>query len=84
MAIPAWNVVYLLPIQDLLAIDKVLENLVEGVTTVQVPVCVRGTIVQDKTLRSCCFSSLRQLVVELGLLPVGLKLRFADSGVGPL
>ena len=52
MAIPTRNVVDLLPIQDLFAIDEILEYFVEGVSTVQVSVGVWGSIVQHKSGRT--------------------------------
>jgi hypothetical protein len=52
MTIPTWNIMHLFAIQNLLAIDKVLENLVQCMTAVQVAIGIRWTIVEDKSFRT--------------------------------
>lgn len=58
MTVPAWNVMNLLTLKDLLAIDEILEQLVEGVSNVQITVSIRWAVVQDKSISPVLFRSL--------------------------
>jgi hypothetical protein len=81
MAIPTRNIMDLFFVQDLFAIDKILQQFVEGVTNVKVSIGVRRAIVEDKSFTSGRF---RKLSVEVIILPKLLEFWFANDGVGTL
>ena len=81
MAIPTWHIMDLFLVQDLFAIDKILQQFVEGVTNVKVSIGVRRAIVQNKSFASGRF---RELSVEVIFLPKLLEFWFANDGVGTL
>jgi hypothetical protein len=40
----------LLPLDDLMSVDEIFEQLIQSVTDVQIPIGVRWTVVQDESL----------------------------------
>ena len=80
MAIPAGHVAYLAALEQLILIDRVLENFVEGVANVQIAIGVGWPIVEHKHLAGVVD---RQRFVDLVLGPKGLNLRLALGSVGP-
>lgn len=55
MAVPAGHELHALPAEHLVAVDEVLEHLVQGVANVQVAVRVWGTVMQHKLFASVVF-----------------------------
>mmetsp|Transcript_21132 Transcript_21132/g.35444 ORF Transcript_21132/g.35444 Transcript_21132/m.35444 type:complete len:358 (-) Transcript_21132:217-1290(-) len=71
VAVPPGHVAHLAPLQHLIAVNEVLEDLVEGVTDVQVAVSVWGAVVQNEGLVRVF---LRQPLINLLIRPKLLQL----------
>jgi hypothetical protein len=80
VAVPAGDVPHLAPPQDLILIDDVFEDFVEGVANVQIAVGVGGAIVEHKGLAGVGFG---QDFINLVLGPKLLNLWFPPGGIGP-
>mmetsp|Transcript_46626 Transcript_46626/g.97979 ORF Transcript_46626/g.97979 Transcript_46626/m.97979 type:complete len:293 (+) Transcript_46626:2230-3108(+) len=84
VTIPSRHVVHLLPFQNLMPIDEILEKLVQRVSDVQVAVGVRRSVVEDEPLGAAGFGIGREFGVEVRRGPVRLQFRFALDGIGTL
>ena len=73
--IPARNIRCLVTGHILIADDKVLEDLIEGVTQMQITVCIRRAIMQNKQGLALVF--LHQCIINMILFPLRQKLRLA-------
>ncbi len=81
VAIPSGHVISVLPKHLLAAVDDVLENLIECVTDMQMPVGVRRSVMEDEFL-----AALRRFAnpaVEIRFLPAGedFWLAFRKAGL---
>ena len=84
VTIPSGDIVHLLALEDLMAVDEVLQELVEGMANVQVAIGVRRSVVKDVPLGAGLLGIGAQLVVQINRFPVLLQLRLALDGVGAL
>ena len=84
VTVPAGDVVHLLALEDLVTVDKILQELVEGMTDVQVTVGIRRAIMKDVSIGAGLLGIGAELVVQINRFPVFLQLRLALDGVGSL
>lgn len=84
VTIPSGDIVHLLALEDLMAVDEVLQELVEGMSDVQVAIGVRRAVVKDVPLGAGLLGIGAQLVVQINRFPVFLQLRLALDSVGAL
>ena len=81
VAVPTGDIARLAAQHLLAADDKILEDLVQGVTDVQVTVRIRGAIVQDKGLAT--LGLVTQLLVDVHFLPAGQPFGLSLGQTGP-
>ena len=84
VTVPAGDVVHLLALEDLMTVDEILQELVQGMADVQVAVGVRRAIMQDVALGAGLLGISAELVVQINRFPVFLQLRLALDSVGAL
>mmetsp|Transcript_19183 Transcript_19183/g.41683 ORF Transcript_19183/g.41683 Transcript_19183/m.41683 type:complete len:204 (-) Transcript_19183:286-897(-) len=77
VTIPTGDVMDLLSVQCLFAIDKIFENFVQRVPAMETSVRIRRSIVQNETVFRCFRGCLREFVVQPVLLPEFLDFWFS-------
>ena len=81
MTVPSRHKPHLSPLEDLVLVDEVFEDLVEGMTDVQITVGVGGTVVEDELVARV---GLCQSFVNLLIRPKLLQLWLAFDRIGSL
>ncbi len=80
MAIPAWNVAHLAPLQHLIFIDDIFEDFVERCAHMDIAVGVGRAIVEDK---GRTWVRDRELPINIAFVPGRLNLWLSLCGVCP-
>ena len=80
MAIPTGDIPHLAPLQQVIAIDDILQHLIQGVPHMQRSIGIGRSIVKDKRLTGI---GLSKGLVNLRLSPKLLNLRLTGLGIRP-